>query len=138
MTINTADANRNGLSRTDNSRPQEAGLEWHQGRQSVGDKPAHAGIVGAGQTPPIGAGAPEAEGNPLGGALLTDATGEPAFSALFDTLLADHQAEEEYAAFLAEVEAEALNRDQEEDSEYWAAHLDAHRANPGFGMGVAA
>ena len=49
----------------------------------------------------------------------------------FDGRLADEQAEVEYQAFLAEVEADHLNRDQEEDSAYWAGHLSAYLAGKG-------
>lgn len=138
MTTTTADANRNELTCRDKGGTRTHGALRLESRQGVGGQSSHAAKLDSGKerTERNGSGdLPSANGR---NAILAEVTGEPAFSALFDTLLADHEAEAEYQTFLAEVETEHLNRQDEEDVEHWGAKVIAFGANPVFGMGVAA
>ena len=135
MITTIIDANRNGLSRTDNRRPEEVGLELRQSGQSVGRESAHARILGAGQTPTLRDGAAKVEGNSFGGPLRAETTREPAF----ECLLCEHEAEGEYQGFLAQHEAEGgeLATDRQEASAYLGV-VHALAAATCTGLGVAA
>lgn len=131
MSVSILRESRNGNSNC----PEKIGIVLQGSRGGLGDQPAHVGSLGTGAQPAPRACPDEAKGNHRGGTTLAQSTGEPAFSALFDNLLADQEAEREYQTWLAELTAE-FHEHREEDGAYWAAHHRAAAASYGEEVSV--